>query len=260
MPRRDPSLVLNLVDKLYAAAVDGSAWADFLSSAAEAVGADHAFVCQLDHHQRSLSYVGLKQGNRNAVPVRRYGTLLEDDPRRAVFDSRVGEASHCQMGLSQERLHGSRTYRNYLRPLDIEYTMVACLPVRDGFTHDLGFTRTEARTAFDSDDCDLLNSLVPHLRRAFEISRVLEERAAPIQLKPAVCDPVALQSALALTPTQARLAALLFNGRTVKDAASDLCITENTARQYLKMIFDRTGAKRQLDLIRMIERALSQDT
>lgn len=164
------------------------------------------------------------------------------------------------MGLSQERLHGSRTYRNYLRPLDIEYTMVACLPVRDGFTHDLGFTRTEARTAFDSDDCDLLNSLVPHLRRAFEISRVLEERAAPIQLKPAVCDPVALQSALALTPTQARLAALLFNGRTVKDAASDLCITENTARQYLKMIFDRTGAKRQLDLIRMIERALSQDT
>ena len=117
MPHSDPSVVLSLVDKLYAAAVTGAKWSDFLSSAAEAVGADHAFVCQLDHHQRSLSYVGLQQGNRSAVPVRRYGALLDDDPRRAIFDSRPDAATHCRMGLSDARLRGSRTYRNYLRPL-----------------------------------------------------------------------------------------------------------------------------------------------
>jgi DNA-binding CsgD family transcriptional regulator len=265
MPQRDPAVILSLVDKVYAAALDSAAWGDFLSSAAEAVGADHAFVCQLDFHRRSLSYVGLQQSNRNAVPVRRYGTLLDDDPRRAIFDSRPGEASHCGMGLSRARLRGSRTYRNYLRPLNIEYTMVTCLPVREGFSHDLGFTRTRERTAFKSDDCDLLNALVPHLRRAFEISRALEERAGPMQPQPRQalvaddCDHLKLQTFLALTPTQARLAALLFNGRSVKDAASELHITEGTARQYLKKVFEKTGAKRQLDLIRMIEGALARN-
>ena len=263
MPQRDPTVILSLVDKLYAAALNGAEWGNFLSSAADAVGADHAFVCQLDFHRRSLSYVGLQQSNRNAVPVRRYGTLLDDDPRRAIFDSRPNEASHCRMGLSQTRLHGSRTYRNYLQPLNIEYTMVSCLPVRDGFSHDLGFTRTRAGTAFQSDDCDLLNALVPHLRRAFEISRALEERAGPMRpipaRQPADCDHLKLQTAFALSPTQARLAALLFNGKSVRDAAAELRITEGSARQYLKKVFEKTGAKRQLDLIRVIEGALARN-
>src|SRR5258707_11519186 len=61
MPQRDPTVILSLVDKLYAAALNGAEWGNFLSSAADAVGADHAFVCQLDFHRRSLSYVGLQQ-------------------------------------------------------------------------------------------------------------------------------------------------------------------------------------------------------
>jgi len=263
MPRSEPATVLNLVDKLYAAALDGAAWSPFLSSAAAAVGADHAFVCQLDFHRRSLSYIGLPQGNRDAVPVRRYGRLLDEDPRRAIFDSRPGVATHCRMGLSEARLRDSRTYRNYLKPLNIEYTMVAPIPVRDGFSHDLGFTRTGARTAFNDDDCELLNTLIPHLRRAFEISRVVEERSADVMLapahRPAGSDELKLQTFLALSPAQARLAALLFSGRSVKDAARDLGITEGSARQYLKKVFEKTGARRQLDLIRVIEAALARN-
>lgn len=261
MRRPDPTIILSLVDKLYAAALDGTKWGDFLSSAAEAVGADHAFVCQLDFHQRSLNYVGLQLSNRTAVPVRRYGTLLDDDPRRTIFDSRPNGAAHCRMGLSQTRLHGSRTYRNYLRPLNIEYTMVTCLPVRDGFSHDLGFTRTRAKTVFKSDDCELLKEIVPHLRRAFEISRALEERApaSPRQASQAECDPLKLQSYFALSPAQARLAALMFDGKSLKDAASDLGLTEGSARQYLKRVFEKTGARRQLDMIRVIEHALARN-
>jgi DNA-binding CsgD family transcriptional regulator len=264
MPQHDQTLILSLIDKLYAAALDGTQWNAFLSSAAEAVGADHAFVCQLDLHRRSLSYVGLAQRNRDAVPTRRYGSLMADDPRRTIFDSRPGEASHCRMGLSDARLQSSRTYRNYLRPLNIEYTMVAVLPVRDGFSHDLGFTRSRARAAFRSDECALLNQLVPHLRRAFEISRVLEERAArtpaPPPSSPVPCDPLTIQTWFALSPTQARLAALLFDGKSLRDAAEELHITEGSARQYLKKVFEKTGASRQLDLIRKIEAALARNS
>jgi hypothetical protein len=98
MPQHDANVVLNLVDLLYAAALDGEKWGAFLAAAAGAVGADHAFVCQLDFHTRSLEYVGLAQDSRDAVPVRRYGTLLQDDPRRAIFDAGPNKASHCRMG------------------------------------------------------------------------------------------------------------------------------------------------------------------
>jgi DNA-binding CsgD family transcriptional regulator len=263
MPQRDSKLILRLVDQLYDAALNGEKWGAFLAAAADAVAADHAFVCQLDFHQRSLNYLGLAQANRHTIPVPRYGTLLDDDPRRAIFDAKPNLASHCRMGLSDARLRGSRTYRTYLRPLDIEYTMVAFLPVRDGFSHDLGFTRTGACSAFKNDECDLLNELVPHLQRAFEISRALRERAAPKLPLPRQtdadnCKQVQIQTCLALSPAQARLAALLFDGKTVKQAAQDLQITEGSARQYLKKAFEKTGARRQIDLIRAIERALAR--
>jgi len=53
----------------------------------------------------------------------------------------------------------------------------------------------------------------------------------------------------ALSPAQANLTALLMTGRSVKDIAVILDITEGSARQYLKRIFKKTGAKRQADLV-----------
>ena len=85
-------------------------------------------------------------------------------------------------------------------------------------------------------------------------------RSQPLRAnRPASCDHRKLQTLLALSPTQARLAALLFNGKSVKDAANDLHITEGSARQYLKKVFEKTGAKRQLELIRVIEGALARN-
>src|SRR3954468_17243500 len=91
MPQRDPKLILGLVDRLYDAALNGEKWGAFLAAAAAAVEADHAFGCQLDFHQRSLNYTGLAQSSRQDVPVRRYGTLLNDDPRRVIFDGNPGQ-------------------------------------------------------------------------------------------------------------------------------------------------------------------------
>jgi DNA-binding CsgD family transcriptional regulator len=60
----------------------------------------------------------------------------------------------------------------------------------------------------------------------------------------------------ALSPRQAKLTALLFAGRSVKEAALALGITEGSARQYLKEIFRKTGARRQADLVRIVHNAL----
>lgn len=55
-----------------------------------------------------------------------------------------------------------------------------------------------------------------------------------------------------LTPSQSRLAGLLARGASLKEAARQLSITEGSARQYLKIIFRKTGTNRQADLVRRL--------
>jgi DNA-binding CsgD family transcriptional regulator len=55
-----------------------------------------------------------------------------------------------------------------------------------------------------------------------------------------------------LSPSQARLTALLVGGRSVKEAAGALGIAESSARQYLKVVFSKTDTRGQADLVRMV--------
>ncbi len=55
-----------------------------------------------------------------------------------------------------------------------------------------------------------------------------------------------------LSPSEARLAAELAAGASLSEAAAALSLTIETARTYSKRIFDKTGARGQPDLIRLV--------
>ncbi|WP_299970381.1 hypothetical protein [uncultured Roseobacter sp.] len=55
-----------------------------------------------------------------------------------------------------------------------------------------------------------------------------------------------------LTPSQARLSCLLSGGKTLQASAADMHITEASARQYLKVIFQKLDVNRQSDLVRKV--------
>lgn len=61
-----------------------------------------------------------------------------------------------------------------------------------------------------------------------------------------------LQDLLDLTPAEARLAAALVAGKTIKQFAEEVEVTLNTARTQLKSVFSKTGVSRQADLVRLI--------
>ncbi len=61
-----------------------------------------------------------------------------------------------------------------------------------------------------------------------------------------------LQRLYTLTPAEARLAAILVQGKSIATAAVELHITQNTARTHLKHIFEKTGARRQSDLVQLL--------
>ncbi|MBN9023397.1 MAG: LuxR family transcriptional regulator [Rhizobiales bacterium] len=62
-------------------------------------------------------------------------------------------------------------------------------------------------------------------------------------------DPVFIRDMLGLTLGEARLASRIAAGRSVRDAAVELGITEGTARIVLKRAFARLGIHRQSDLV-----------
>jgi DNA-binding CsgD family transcriptional regulator len=61
-----------------------------------------------------------------------------------------------------------------------------------------------------------------------------------------------LQEIYGLTRTEARLAALLAEGKRLKIAAAQLGIAFETARTHLKRIFSKTSAANQADLVRLL--------
>ncbi len=147
--------LLEVIDRLYAASLDHSRWEVFLGSLASMFKAKNAFICEVEHHTVTRLCRALP-AEPERVPVKRYETLIDEDPRTPLFRRHPSRAAHCRMGLSAERLHASRVYREYLRPLDIEYTMVVLLPVRDGVTLDLGLTRGRGSEAFSNSECAAL--------------------------------------------------------------------------------------------------------
>ncbi len=58
-----------------------------------------------------------------------------------------------------------------------------------------------------------------------------------------------------MTPAEGRLAALILQGHSLLEAASELHITKNTARTHMKRIYLKTATHRQVDLVRLLASA-----
>ena len=65
-----------------------------------------------------------------------------------------------------------------------------------------------------------------------------------------------LRDLFGLTQAETRLALALFEGATPKQAAARFGVSLNTAHVQLAHIFDKTGANRQVDLMRLMMRAV----
>jgi DNA-binding CsgD family transcriptional regulator len=61
-----------------------------------------------------------------------------------------------------------------------------------------------------------------------------------------------LRELYSLTAGEARIAAWLLQGKSVEEAAAAMGITVNTARAYLKRIYQKTGVRRQPELMRLL--------
>ena len=68
--------------------------------------------------------------------------------------------------------------------------------------------------------------------------------------------PDQLRAAFGLTRTEALVAARIFEGEGLRPAAEALGMGVTTARTHLQRIFDKTGTRKQAELVRILARAL----
>lgn len=90
-----------------------------------------------------------------------------------------------------------------------------------------------------------------------EIRPGLERRAAAaIFIAPAAMPPQMPAAALALlydlTPAESRVLELVVDGKTPAEIGPHLGISMNTVKTHLQRVFDKTGATRQADLVRLV--------
>jgi len=66
-----------------------------------------------------------------------------------------------------------------------------------------------------------------------------------------------LEDIFGLTHAQARLVVLLFAGASLRSCAEELGIKYESARGYLKAVFEKTGTHRQAELVLTVFQAMS---
>lgn len=71
-----------------------------------------------------------------------------------------------------------------------------------------------------------------------------------------IIDPTVIRKVFGLTTAEARLASLLGSGRSVREAAETLDISEGTARFVLKRIFSKLSVSRQAELVSRLRRLI----
>jgi DNA-binding CsgD family transcriptional regulator len=364
--------LLAVIDRLYDAVADLDKWPAFLESATALFSARGAQVGHTDLLNNRLSFSVVYGYDWSPAHMQRYEHLMSEDPRIPYFSANPFKPVHCRMSLTDEQLHKSRVYQEVLSVGGVEYSLGVNL-VEDSRTLTYFLVlRDRSQSPFTDADCELMGTLIPHLRRALKLQRdlsliaiernaafdVLDDMTVGIVIigpdarikfanevarriahscdglrfaadrllidggggdsirmrarrlirstlsgmpspgeafqiaRPSgaesyvglICclggnqahfgwsvrdEPLAivyirdpdqpdetraelLQRLYGLMPSQARLADLLATGCSLKEAAKQLDITPVSARQYLKLIFQKTGTHRQAELVRKI--------
>ncbi|MGH9427410.1 MAG: helix-turn-helix transcriptional regulator [Terriglobia bacterium] len=162
-------VILELVGRIYDAALDPGCWATFLTRLADVTQGTSA-VIYMD--------VSFKASNV-AAAIRldpHYLSLYEQHyvkvnvltPRSLKLISEGGVAMR-QTVCSDEEMLKTEYYNDFLRPLDVFHSMNGLILNREPAPSHIDVFRPRTAEAFDDEDLDLLKTLMPHLQRALSV-------------------------------------------------------------------------------------------
>jgi DNA-binding CsgD family transcriptional regulator len=257
--------MLQLVDRVYAAAAAETLWDETLEDIRLAGGFEGVALVAVDRATRQatvLAAVGLgrcrESGRELAAPP--VNPLHTD----AVLGSKAGAVWLDQEVMAAALWADSAFATRWMRPQGL--VNWACVSLTSGPGRVIllevygGATAGRIRARASS----LLSRLAPHLIRAWRIGGIDRQpqgggsrasgdggtAAALAGLAPAC----RLRGTFGLTRAEARLALHLASGRTLGCAAEAFGVRLSTLRSQLAQVYGKTGTNRQVELVALLHR------
>jgi DNA-binding CsgD family transcriptional regulator len=267
-----PAVLAELMADLYAVLDEQGTFEAFLWKLAQALTLDACSLVRIGLKGRSQlveAAVGYDEELR-----RRLRVLVGAEP---MIRDALGHATPGSLWLDSDfrdrvAFRETRFWRRWLVPQGFRGWGCVVVERSEIDVIYLEFLARAERLPFGPGTLRLLKALAPHLRRvgrvkswaAFGPTVGATARAPEPRLRRGSLSRIPtpfelmLRQRYMLTPAEARLAAALATGVTLKTAAERLYISLNTARTHLARVYDKTGVRRQAELLLVLMRGQTE--
>jgi len=154
--------------------------------------------------------------------------------------TRDGRPHRISDVVTQEQFHQTDLYRELYAPIGIEYQISFALPSTGEEILAIVLSRREAD--FSDEERELLAVARPHLiqvyRNALHHSGGINRQV--LRSAPFAHQKQTLQD-LGLTPAQAKVLSLIASGRSTREIAGELRISQRTVQKHLQGVYRRLG-------------------
>ena len=170
MVGRSASKLFEVIEYIYAAAVDWDAWPAALDAAADELGARTMTLTVIDPERTSLPLV---------VAPRTDPEWIRTYEARWAASNIVGEHGYAlppgdvydfeSLGMPRSEFDGTPFFNEFLAPQGINFGLISMVAREELGTGTLGFYRSAADGRFGRDEERTLRTLAPHLGRAVRL-------------------------------------------------------------------------------------------
>lgn len=163
-----------LVECIYDAALKPVLWQRFLEAFTKTLNGHAGIFRLLDAKTYSLDFSAVCGHDSDYVQLY-HNHFKEVDPLRPILDQApVGSIINRNECISDKQWLKSEMYNDYLKDWDV-YHIIGGHVVQSGpCVLRFGAHRSKQAGEFDEDDVRFISRLVPHLRKAFKISRHIQ--------------------------------------------------------------------------------------
>ncbi|MDH4216277.1 MAG: hypothetical protein OEV23_05210 [Gallionella sp.] len=164
---------LNLVGKVYDAALDENKWPPFLDAFAQAVGGCSSILRSTDLNNCSADFVASVGYDDSWQESYRHHFVKVDCYNPTLNQYAIGTIISSDQHYDPTELRKSEYYNDYLVPQDKVHALGVLLHKDDKRSLLLAAQRGKRSGAFGVEQARLMNTLAPHVTRAVQVHRKL---------------------------------------------------------------------------------------
>ncbi|MER8825914.1 LuxR family transcriptional regulator [Mesorhizobium sp. M0938] len=164
-----------VVGQIYEAAYDQERWLGAVTGLRDLFGGSRSCIVRLSPETFDAVASDLDPEFNSQKGIE---ALLRDPLAAASAAIPVGAVTHWPMGLDVAAFRRRELWQDWLRPRDMYHGLACNLLSSNSANWLLSIDRSSRQGAFHNADIDLLQKIVPHMLRAGQIGRQLENTSA----------------------------------------------------------------------------------